>query len=695
MPSGASLTHRLVRRVIGLAPSALGESPPAVDGVSDPSGPRFVEGVVAIAGVLVHAGLYWGTGRSGFLWVTILSGAYLLVGIPVNIRMARVSPNLATWGNLVTFMVLAFIMGDPITLLAWFPILVIANLIYLDSATGVRNAVRMALAAAIFFVVMVRTSDRLFDASLARTYLLATLFMWLLSSAAYSLAIGGAVNRQVAAMQAALGQRDEAESRARSEAVRLRALLEEAPIGLLLQGPDETFDYGNAPALEMLGLTEGVLFAHGTTPSMEQSTLDRVEQEVVIAREQGKAFLVEFQTVAGRILELRGRHVDLGDSSTTVSTIRDLTPERDARRHIARLRTLVENSQTHMVVWNRLGEIVVANRVFRERWSALRPVEGRLVTEVMGEQVRRLFEMPDLHREQSFEMEIVMPDEESLWVNISIADFPDPYDDEWLRSISVRDLTEVAHARRQLEQLVVSKDRFIASVSHELRTPLTVVVGLAAELADRPERLSTEEVQEFASLICSQANDVAAIVEDLLTMARAQAGALTVNCQRIDLEAIVGEVVGSLPTDAVKKVVWAPRSPEWVWADPIRLRQILRNLVTNADRHGGQFIEVQIQRGALLVKDDGPPVAEEDRERMFEAYEQIGRPTGRTDSVGLGLAVCRLLSRLMDGDVAYSHDGAHSIFTLTLPVSQSHEAKASTGEGNTSMERPVPAEVKP
>jgi PAS domain S-box-containing protein len=526
----------------------------------------------------------------------------------------------------------------------------------------------MTLVAATFFVVMVNTSDRLFDASLARSYLAATLLMWLFTSAAYSLAIGGAVNRQVSRVQAALDQRDDAEARAKSEAFRLRVLLEEAPIGLLLQGPDETFDYGNAPALEMLELTEEVLFSHGTTPSMEQSTLERVEQEVVIAREQGKGFVVEFQTVGGRILELRGRHVDLGESSTTVSTIRDLTPERDARRHIARLRTLVENSQAHMAVWNRRGEIVVANRVFREMWSPLQPVEGRSVTEVVGEQIRHLVEMSDLRQEQSFEMEVLLPGGEAIWVNISVADFPDPFDDEWLRSISVRDLTEVAHARRQLEQLVVSKDRFIASVSHELRTPLTVVVGLAAELADRPERLSIEEVQEFASLICSQANDVTSIVEDLLTMARAQAGALTVNCQRIDLEAIVAEVVGSLPSNAVKSVSWTPRGPAWVWADPIRLRQILRNLVTNADRHGGQIIEVEIRPGELLVKDDGPPLPEGDRERIFEAYEQIGRPTSRTDSVGLGLAVCRLLSRLMDGDVVYSHDGAQSIFTLTLPI---------------------------
>ena len=200
MVPGGSLTERVVRRAIGLAPSALGDSPPALD-VSDPSGPRFVGRVTAVTSVFVHAGLYVGTGRSGFLWVAIVSGLFLLVGMPLNLRMASISPNLATWANLATSLVLSVVMGDPITLLAWFPLLVIANLLFLDSTSGVRNAVLMTLVAATFFVVMVNTSDRLFDASLARSYMAATLLMWLFTSAAYSLAIGGAVIARVATMR--------------------------------------------------------------------------------------------------------------------------------------------------------------------------------------------------------------------------------------------------------------------------------------------------------------------------------------------------------------------------------------------------------------------------------------------------------------------------------------------------------------
>ena len=667
MTLGWSVIQRIVRRLTALAPSALGDGDAAVDGVREPAGPRFVQAVVSGTAVVIHAAFYAGTGRTGFLWVAIFSALHLLVGIPLSIRVAQVSVNLAAWGSLFSMLVGSILTGDPITLLAWFPLLIITNLLYLDTIGGFRNAVAMTLVACVFYLVMVNTSDQLFDGALARSYLAASLFMWVLAWTAYSLAIGGAVNRRTSEVQAALHERDEAEARARSEATRLRAVLESAPIGLMLQGADQTFEYANGPALEMLGIREDELFATGTAKAMERSTFNRVAHEVALAWEQRQPFSIEFQTLGGRVVELRGRNIDLGRSWTTVTTLRDLTPERNAQRHIARLRTLVENSRTQMVVWNRSGRIVVANRVFRDMWSPDQPVEGRLVTEVVGDQIRPLVEMADLETENSLENEMTAPNGLPFWVDISVADFPDPFDDEWLRSISVRDLTEVAVARRQLEELVMAKDRFIASVSHELRTPLTVVVGLAAELAAGPEHLSAEELQEYASLISSQANEVTAIVEDLLTMARGQADVLTIHPQTVDLEAVVSDVIASLPRHMTDRVSWVPRSPQWVWADPVRLRQIVRNLLTNAHRHGGPAVEVEITSGRLCVKDNGTPVPPEDRERIFGAYEKIRHATGRTDSVGLGLAVCRLLSRMMDGDVRYTHDGYQAIFTLTMP----------------------------
>lgn len=667
--SARSLPSRVVRRLTALAPSTLGEGPPAVDGTSDPSGPQVVQIAVAGCSAIVHGSMYAITGQDTFLWVAALSTVYLFVGVPLVIRMAKKhSPSLATWLDLLTMIVLATILGDPITLLAWFPLLLVANLIYEGTVDAVRNVMGMVAVTALYVVVTVQLPDRLFGAEVARTYVALTLFMWLSASIVYALAIGKAVTKREDEVADAIAQRDAAEARARTDAGRFRAFLEEAPIGLLVQDFDETFEYANAPALEMLGLTLDELRTHGAAPAMPPGTREAVENEIRTARDRSKPFQIEHETVAGRIIELRGRHVELDGRFTTLTTLRDLTPERLADGHIARLRILVESSETYMVVWDEDGRIVIANRVFRETWADGEPVAGRSIIEVAGEQVRPFVEMGRLHSERMYERVVRVPDGRDLLISMSVADFPDPLDGRWLRAVTARDLSEVAHARRQLEELVASKDQFIASVSHELRTPLTVVVGLAAELAAHPERHDPEELAEFATLIAGQANEVAALVEDLLTMARADAGVLSIEPDSIDLQAMVGEVLAGLPGDLRSRVTWRAGSSPAVLADAVRVRQIVRNLVTNAGRHGGPGIEVEVMPGRVQVRDDGPPVPESERERMFQAYERVHHQRGKPDSVGLGLTVCRRLSRLMAGDVTYGHDGRQSIFELTLPV---------------------------
>ncbi len=658
----------ILRRVLRFLPDSLDIGPPAVDGVSDPTGPRTVQIVVAGSGIVIHVGMYFVSGRSAFLYVALVVAGYLAT-VPFSDRMAQISPAVATWWDLVALIIGASLLGDPVFLIAWFPLVIIANLFYLGSIAAIRNSLAMVAVTAVYFPVMTAISDRLFDAETMRTYLGATLLMWACAAVVYALAVGGAVTRRELVITDAFGQRDVAEARARAEASRLRAVLEEAPIGLLVQGGDGAFVYANAPALEMLDLTMNELQALGAVAAMDPATRDEVETEIVNARTAGKPFRSEYRTLAGRILELRGRHVDLDGSFTTITTLRDLTPEREADRHIQRLRTLVEHSSMHMVMFDEGGAIVVANRGFREFWTKGRPVAGRSVLDVVGEQMRPFVEMPRLDSERMYEREVTAPNGEKLWIAMSVADFRDPFDGAWLRSVSARDLTEVAHARRQLEKLVADKDQFIASVSHELRTPLTVVVGLAAELADDASRWSPDEITEFASLIVGQANEVASLVEDLLTMARADAGVLSVNPETVDLRSVMESVNQGLPVNLANRVWLRPGISSVVSADPVRLRQILRNLITNAVRYGGPVVEVEIRPGAVLVCDNGPPVPVDDRDKMFQAYERVHHQSGTPDSVGLGLTVCRRLSQLMGGDVVYDHDGSWSIFTVSLPES--------------------------
>ena len=233
------------------------------------------------------------------------------------------------------------------------------------------------------------------------------------------------------------------------------------------------------------------------------------------------------------------------------------------------------------------------------------------------------------------------------------------------------DVTEQARAAERLQQLVRAKDEFVATVSHELRTPLTAVVGFSHELRDSLERLRPEEVRTFVDLIGDQATEVADLVEDLLVASRLDLDEVAVTRDAIHLWDQVDAVL--VARRIGKEVTTARHEQEAkVFADPVRVRQIFRNLVANADRYGGPHITVRVDRlgdvFALSVIDDGAGIPETERERVFDPYCRAHKEVGRTESVGLGLTVSRQLARLMSGDLSYDYRSGHSVFTVTLPA---------------------------
>ncbi len=231
------------------------------------------------------------------------------------------------------------------------------------------------------------------------------------------------------------------------------------------------------------------------------------------------------------------------------------------------------------------------------------------------------------------------------------------------------------HARtsthRRLLESLESKDQFIASVSHELRTPLTAVMGLSKELEDRLDSFDQDELIEFVSIIARQSSEVSSIVEDLLVSARAEAGILTVRAEKVDPRQVIADLVGreellGIDGAGVEIVGNAPHA----WADPLRVRQIVRNLLTNASRYGGNDVWIELAShhdgASIRVCDNGSGVGGADYDRIFEPYASAHQHAGMPASVGLGLSVARQLARLMGGDVRFV-PGPHTIFELTLP----------------------------
>jgi len=249
-----------------------------------------------------------------------------------------------------------------------------------------------------------------------------------------------------------------------------------------------------------------------------------------------------------------------------------------------------------------------------------------------------------------------------MWDRIVIADL----DVTDLRSVQ-GDLERTIVTK---EHLVESKDQLIASVSHEIRTPLTSIVGFA-HLLHESSLLSPADRHEMLGLLVQQSADLTNIVDDLLVAAKMDMGQLEVTSFSVDLRAQAAQALEGLDPGS-RKVVKLTSDTVRCAGDPARVRQIIRNLISNALRHGGPHIKVNIDSrpgfGSLAVLDDGPGIAQSLRSRVFEAYTSGDSPAGLAPSLGLGLHISRTLARLMEGDLTYRYQDGHSIFELTLPL---------------------------
>jgi signal transduction histidine kinase len=236
------------------------------------------------------------------------------------------------------------------------------------------------------------------------------------------------------------------------------------------------------------------------------------------------------------------------------------------------------------------------------------------------------------------------------------------------RRVRVRE-TEMQDRLEAERALNLAKDELIAGLSHELRTPLTSIVGFSQLLIEN-ESLSPDAREQLAYIHGSSA-DLTRMVEDLLTAARLDAGALTFNFGSVNLKDEIDAATSSYALSGEDLDIWVSDDLE-VYGDGLHVRQILNNLVSNALRHGGDRILVSATRRGptivLVVADDGPGVPAEIEERLFQRFVHEGRQALVAGSIGLGLAISRELASRMDGALRYVRTEDWSTFSLVLPA---------------------------
>ncbi len=229
----------------------------------------------------------------------------------------------------------------------------------------------------------------------------------------------------------------------------------------------------------------------------------------------------------------------------------------------------------------------------------------------------------------------------------------------------------------RLEAAFDRQTRFTADASHELRTPLAIIRSNAELGLARPR--TPEEYRESLEACLRAAERMTELVDSLLTLARADAGRLSFQRREVDLKEVVGESVGLFRPVAEKQGVTlsADLEPVRVSGDPLRLGQVVTNLLSNAVRYNrpGGKVAVQLRggpaRARLSVTDTGCGIPEVDRPHIFERFYRVDRARSRAvGGSGLGLAICRSIVEAQGGRIGFeSQTGRGSTFWVELPRS--------------------------
>jgi len=234
---------------------------------------------------------------------------------------------------------------------------------------------------------------------------------------------------------------------------------------------------------------------------------------------------------------------------------------------------------------------------------------------------------------------------------------------------------------RQLQVASEHKSQFVSSMSHELRTPLNAIIGLTEMMVKNATRFGTEKAQEPLQRVNRAGTHLLGLINQVLDLSKIEAGKLELNPQTVQLAPLINEVIGTAGQLAEQNknrlVVDAQENLGALTVDPMRLRQILLNLLSNACKftkegevklaarkvsNGSNFVE-------FAISDTGIGMTAEQQAKLFEEFSQADAATAhKFGGTGLGLAITRKLARMMGGDVTVtSEPGKGSVFTVRLP----------------------------
>jgi two-component system phosphate regulon sensor histidine kinase PhoR len=317
------------------------------------------------------------------------------------------------------------------------------------------------------------------------------------------------------------------------------------------------------------------------------------------------------------------------------------------------------------------GRVQLVNQSLQRLFSRAGDVRGQTIIEAF-----RLPELADLVKElrpdrpmESRTLEL--PGMEERWVEVNAAAVPG-------RDGARHGAILIFHDLTRIKQLERTRQEFVANVSHELRTPLSLIKGFVETLLEGAKN-DPDKATRFLQTIEKHTDRLTYLIEDLLTISRLESGQVVMNLHPVELRDEAQRVLDDLRSRADEK---SSRLDNTVpagltaCADADRLQQVLFNLVENAIKYGRTQGCVSVggkQRPdgkvEMWVRDDGPGIPVEARDRVFERFYRVDRARSReTGGTGLGLSIVKHIVQAHGGEVWLSGElGAGTTFHFTLP----------------------------
>jgi signal transduction histidine kinase len=237
-------------------------------------------------------------------------------------------------------------------------------------------------------------------------------------------------------------------------------------------------------------------------------------------------------------------------------------------------------------------------------------------------------------------------------------------------------LTDMALARAELfereRQSVETMRDFVAIASHDLRTPIAVISGIGTTVREQWKQLSEEQRFDLVGRVEAKAQQLARLVEDLLTLSKIESGFFELRPEQLEVAPLVSELLAEFGERAESIDVEIPVGTV-VTGDPDSCKRILRNYVTNAFNYGSDSVKVQVRSTngwvELLVSDSGEGVPSEFVPKLFEKFARADKKMNRaTQGTGLGLSIVRGLAKAMGGDAFYEPNRpSGAVFGVRMP----------------------------